>query len=75
MVIAPNGKIGFIEVKAPGKEPTKRQIFIIKLLEKFNVPVIWTDDPEIAEVFINTLLEGLILLLSITKSLLEFTFS
>lgn len=53
MVIAPNGVIGFIEVKAPGKTPTKRQFFVINLLKKYNVPVIWTDDPAIAEKFIK----------------------
>lgn len=53
IVIAPNGIVGFIEVKAPGRTPTKKQLYVINLLERFNVPVIWADDPEQAKQFID----------------------
>ena len=56
MIIFPNGIIGFIEVKAEGNMPTKRQQFVIDLLKNSNVPVMWCDNVADAQKFIDELL-------------------
>jgi hypothetical protein len=44
IVISPKGVVMFLELKAPGKKPTKLQLREISKLEKNNVMATWCDD-------------------------------
>jgi len=46
LVLLPGGRMYFVELKAPGKKPARRQPYVITLLQKlgFNVLVIDTID-------------------------------
>ena len=46
LVLLPGGKIGFVEVKAPGKEPRPLQIARHRLLRRLDLKVYVLDDPE-----------------------------
>ena len=46
LVLLPGGKIGFVEVKAPGKEPRPLQIARHRLLRRLGLKVYVLDDPE-----------------------------
>ena len=46
LVLLPGGKIGFVEVKAPGKEPRPLQVARHELLRKLGFKVYVLDDPE-----------------------------
>lgn len=46
LVLLPGGKIGFVEVKAPGKEPRPLQIARHRLLQRLGLKVYVLDDPE-----------------------------
>lgn len=46
LVLLPGGKIGFVEVKAPGKEPRPLQVARHKLLRRLGFKVFVLDDPE-----------------------------
>ena len=46
LVLLPGGKIGFVEVKAPGKEPRPLQIARHELLRRLGFKVYVLDDPE-----------------------------
>ena len=46
LVLLPGGKIGFVEVKAPGKEPRPLQVARHKLLRRLGFNVFVLDDPE-----------------------------
>ena len=46
LVLLPGGKIGFVEVKAPGKEPRPLQIARHRLLRRLGLKVFVLDDPE-----------------------------
>lgn len=43
-----SGKVMFIEVKAPGKRPTRLQMREMAILNEAGVPVTWVDDYQIA---------------------------
>ena len=45
LVLLPGGKIGFVEVKAPGKKPRLLQLSRHKLLRKLGFKVFVLDDP------------------------------
>ena len=46
LVLLPGGKIGFVEVKAPGKEPRPLQVARHRLLWRLGFKVYVLDDPE-----------------------------
>ena len=46
LVLLPGGKIGFVEVKAPGKEPRPLQVARLGLLRRLGFKVYVLDDPE-----------------------------
>ena len=46
LVLLPGGKIGFVEVKAPGKEPRPLQVARHGLLRRLGFKVYVLDDPE-----------------------------
>ncbi len=46
MVLLPGYHIGFVEVKAPGKEPRPLQTNRHRMLRKLGFPVFVLDDPE-----------------------------
>jgi hypothetical protein len=46
LVLLLGGKTGFVEVKAPGKEPTAQQLYRHEQLRKLGFQVFVLDDPE-----------------------------
>lgn len=46
LVLLPGGKIGFVEVKAPGKEPRTLQVARHGLLRRLGIKVYVLDAPE-----------------------------
>lgn len=46
MVLMPGGRIGFVEVKAPGKEPRPLQVARHRLLKQLGFQVFVLDGPE-----------------------------
>lgn len=46
MVLLPNGKIGFVEVKAPGEKPRVLQLARHRMLRKLGFLVFVLDDPQ-----------------------------
>ena len=46
LVLLPGGKLGFVEVKAPGKEPRPLQVVRHGLLRRLGFKVYVLDDPE-----------------------------
>ncbi len=46
MVLLPGGRIGFVEVKAPGKEPRPLQVARHRLLQELGFQVFVLDAPE-----------------------------
>lgn len=46
LVLLPNGKVGFVEVKAPGKEPRPLQVARHELLRRLGFKVFVLDNPE-----------------------------
>lgn len=46
LVLLPGGKIGFVEVKAPGKEPRPLQVVRHRLLRRLGFKVYVLDAPE-----------------------------
>ena len=46
LVLLPRGKIGFVEVKAPGKEPRPLQVARHGLLRRLGFKVYVLDNPE-----------------------------
>lgn len=46
IVLLPGGRIGFAEVKAPGKKPRVLQVRRHRQLRKLGFPVFVLDDPE-----------------------------
>lgn len=55
IVILPGGKIGFAELKAPGKKPRRLQRNVLRRLYQLGCRVCVIDDPESAENFIRRL--------------------
>ena len=46
MILLPGGKIGFVEVKAPGRKPRILQVRRHRQLRNLGFPVFILDDPE-----------------------------
>ncbi len=46
LVLLPNGRMGFVEVKAPGKRPRPLQEARLRLLKSLGFPVFVLDRPE-----------------------------
>ena len=46
MILLPGGKIGFVEVKAPGRKPRTLQVRRHRQLRNLGFPVFVLDDPE-----------------------------
>lgn len=46
LVLMPEGRIGFVEVKAPGKEPRPLQVSRHEMLRNLGFKVYVLDDPE-----------------------------
>lgn len=46
MILMPGGKIGFVEVKAPGRKPRILQVRRHRQLRNLGFPVFILDDPE-----------------------------
>lgn len=46
LILLPGGRIGFVEVKAPGKKPRPLQVKRQKQLRALGFPVFVLDDPE-----------------------------
>lgn len=46
MILLPGGKIGFVEVKAPGRKPRILQVRRHRQLRNLGLPVFILDDPE-----------------------------
>lgn len=53
IVLMPKGKIGFVEVKAPGKKPRELQVKRIELLKKLGFKAYVLDDKKDTEVILN----------------------
>lgn len=56
LFITPNGVVGFLEIKAPGKEPTPAQAHQMRLIEKRNAPVDYADTKEKGIIWVDQLL-------------------
>jgi len=46
LIVLPEGKIGFVEVKAPGKKPRPEQSYQIRRLEELGCYVTVLDNPD-----------------------------
>lgn len=55
IVILPGGKIGFAELKAPGKKPRRLQRNVLRRLYRLGCRVCVIDNPESAESFVRRL--------------------
>lgn len=55
IVILPGGKIGFAEMKAPGKKPRRLQRNVLRKMYQLGCRVCVIDNPESAENFIRRL--------------------
>lgn len=53
LVLLPNGKVGFVEVKAPGRKPRPIQVSSIKLLRRLGFKAYILDDEKEIEVIIS----------------------
>lgn len=53
LVLIPKGKIGFVEVKAPGRKPRPIQVSRIKLLRRLGFKAYILDDEKEIEVIIS----------------------
>ena len=61
MVLLPGCHIGFVEVKAPGKNPRPLQTHRHKLLRSLGFPVFVLDDPDLIPGIITAIKGGSIL--------------
>jgi hypothetical protein len=55
IVIAPNGHVGFLEIKKKGQRPRPLQLHELKLLKDMGCNVGWTDSLEEGKGFIDRL--------------------
>lgn len=56
VLLGPNGKVGFLELKRLGQRPTALQLHILNLYTSRNVNAAWVDNLESAKRFIDSLL-------------------
>ena len=54
MVVGPHGEIVFIELKAPGKRPTKLQLRELKILQDQGCAAEWCDNLEDGQALIDS---------------------
>ncbi len=74
LILCPNGKSLFIEVKAPGKKPTDAQEKELKLLMNIGFWAFWVDSVKVATMCIDLAIRddgGLPYLLSLSDCLNE----
>lgn len=57
IIIAPHGRILFMEIKATDKEPTELQYREIRKLNEHHVPVTWTDSVDGGKAWVDHLLK------------------
>lgn len=57
IIIAPSGKVGFIELKQKGCKPSVMQQLEISRINSTGVPVIWTSNERAAVAFIDALIK------------------
>lgn len=55
IIVAPNGLVGFLEIKRPGNTPTKLQALMLASLKQMGAHADWCDTVEAGKVFIDTL--------------------
>ena len=58
LVLLPGGKVGFVEVKAPGKKPRPLQVRRISQIRKLGFPVFVVDGMEQIEEVLQTIKGG-----------------
>ena len=58
LVLFPGGKVGFVEVKAPGKKPRPLQVRRISQIRKLGFPVFVVDGMEQIEEILQTIKGG-----------------
>ena len=56
MILFPGGKIGFVEVKAPGEKPRPLQVARHEMLRRLGFKVYVLDDPDEIERTVNEVL-------------------
>lgn len=56
LVLLPNSKMGFVEVKAPGKKPRALQIARMQMLRSLGFKAYVLDDKKDTEVILNEIL-------------------
>lgn len=57
LIILPNGKMGFVEVKAPGKKARPEQCYQQRRLEELGCYVAVLDNPDLIETIIKEIQE------------------
>ena len=57
IIIAPGGKVGFLELKRPGNKPTPLQADTLRKLKEQGCHAGWTDSVEGGKQFVDTLIE------------------
>lgn len=58
MLLFPDAKIGFVEVKAPGKKPRELQVVQMNKLKKLGFPVFVLDDADQIHTIIKEVKNG-----------------
>lgn len=56
LIVAPTGRVGFLELKAPGKKPTRCQTHELERLRANNARAAWTNSVEGGLEFVDMLL-------------------
>lgn len=57
LVVLPDGRIGFVELKAPGRKPSQEQVFQLKRLEDLGCYVTVIDKPDMIDQVIREIAE------------------
>ena len=57
IVVTPSGVTGYLELKAPGKKPSKAQAFQIRKLQQNGAPCSYADTLDKAKFWLDQLLE------------------
>lgn len=56
LIVAPTGRVGFLELKAPGRKPTRCQSHEIERLRANGANAAWADSVEDGLAFVDNLL-------------------
>ncbi len=59
LVLLPGGRVGFLELKRPGKTPGTRQVEWLARLGRLGVPAAWADSKAGVDAFLRNL-QGLL---------------